>query len=253
MTAVSTLYVAWRSPRTRAIYPVGRLRQHDRSPQFEFAYIAGAQEAQPHGFQHFWNMPELDQVYLSDELFPLFSNRLMSGSRPDYSDYVARLGLQPSSAGPFDILSRSGGLRPDDKLEFFAPPLRLEQTDRLQWHFLVRGVRYMPGSEDRIKLLEPGERLRLMLDCQNEFDPLAVALRTDDHCLLGYMPMYFAADIKQLFEVHRELAVTVAKINLPPAPLHHRVLCVLEGPWPSGFQPFSTERYRPLAQAPQSA
>lgn len=249
MATVDTLYVAWRSPSSRAYYPVGRLTEKPGSPRFEFTYIAGAKNAQKQGFQPFWGLPELDDVYLSDELFPLFSNRLMPGSRPDYSDHVARLGLDSSSATRFEVLSRSGGFRPTDTLEFFAPPVREAATDAFLWHFLVRGVRYMPMAEERTQRLQLGERLLPMQDRQNEFDQQAVLLRTQDNYLLGYVPMYFVSDMAQLLQCQPALQITVHKVNLPPAPIHNRILCVMQGPWPAGYKPFSAQMFLPLANA----
>lgn len=248
MSKVDILYVAWRSPETRAIYPVGRLTYSEASPHYQFVYVAGAHEAQAHGFVPFIGMQELEQDYLSDELFPLFANRLMPGARPDYKDYVARLGLDPAHAADFDILARSAGLRQTDKIEFFAPPQRLEETGHLVWHFLVRGVRYMPMAEARAARLGVGERLRWMLDRQNEFDPLAVALRTEDNYLLGYLPFYFVEDMAQLVDKGVALSILVERVNLPPAPLHHRILCRMQGEWVDQFTPFSSPRYRSIAR-----
>lgn len=246
MSTVDTLYVAWRSPETRAIYPVGRLTLTPAAPQYEFVYIEGARSAQAHGFTPFAGLPELEQTYLSDELFPLFANRVMSGTRPDYRDYVARLGLDPGHAAALDILARSAGLRPEDKLEFFAPPQRTAETGKLVWHFLARGIRYMPMAEERVSRLQPGDRLRWMLDRQNEFDPLAVALRTEDRYLIGYVPFYFVGDMASLVQEGKDLVIRVEKVNLRPAPIHHRVLCRLEGKWADEFMPFSSRQYRPL-------
>ncbi len=49
-TPERVLYVAWRSPTSRGIYPVGRLVEGDTTPRYEFAYIKGALEAEQHGF-----------------------------------------------------------------------------------------------------------------------------------------------------------------------------------------------------------
>lgn len=247
MKPVDTLYVAWRSPETRAIYPVARLTYQPESPCYEFTYIAGALDAQMYGFNPFLGLQDLGQRYLGDELLPLFSNRLMSGSRPDYQEYVARLGLDPARTDALTLLGRSAGLRPADKIEFFAPPQQDEVSGRLVWHFLVRGVRYMPLAEERIDRLVPGERLRFMLDRQNDFDPHAIALRTDNNYLLGFMPFYFAEDMNYLVEKSHQLVILVEKVNPRPAPVHHRILCRLEGGLDQPFHPFRSPRYVPLA------
>ena len=43
---MTTLYMAWQSPRSRRWYPVGRLvRQETEPAEYEFAYLQGAEQA----------------------------------------------------------------------------------------------------------------------------------------------------------------------------------------------------------------
>ena len=82
---MSTLFIAWRSEDVAhtAWGPVGRL---DFDGQvFRFCYTRGARRL---GFRPFPKMDRLDQVYESTDLFPLFANRLLSQSRPEYEAYL---------------------------------------------------------------------------------------------------------------------------------------------------------------------
>src|SRR5437773_607881 len=89
------LFVAWRSPEpTGARWgPVGRLEHGPGG--YRFVYTRGARMLR--GFQPFPEMPRLDAVYESDELFPLFANRLLSQSRPEYHAYLTWGGFDPNN------------------------------------------------------------------------------------------------------------------------------------------------------------
>ena len=77
---MNALFVAWRPPMPNQTgwRPVGRL-EHD-GELYRFWYLQGARKA---GFQPFAGMTDLNQIYESDELFPLFANRLLSKARPE--------------------------------------------------------------------------------------------------------------------------------------------------------------------------
>jgi len=241
------LFVAWRSPERGAVHPVGRLVQRLSSPRFEFAYVNGVHEAHQSGFTPFISFPDLNRVYRSDSLFPLFQNRLIPESRPDYWDYLARLGLEPGADEPFAVIARGAVRGTTDRLEVFAPPAVDATSGTYTYFFFVRGVRHVPGSEVRIARLTRGDRLLCMLDVQNPFDRLAVALRTDDTVLIGYMPNSLREDLYELLAKGCELRVSVRKLNPSPTPVQHRILCQMEVRGVESFRPLSSERYQPLA------
>lgn len=244
----SDLFVAWQDTIGRGIYPVARLRvtEDASGPRFELRYIAGAREAQQRGgFVPFDSFPELDVVYVSRELFPFFQNRVMRPSRPDYAGYVTELGLSPATADPIALLGRSGGTRVTDRLEIYAAPQG--QAGACTWHFLLRGVRHLPpAAEERIARLEVGERLYVMRDVQNEHNPGALLLRSEDKVSLGYVPDLLVDDLARLEFTPDNPVITVARVNPPPSPVQHRLLCHLRGRWPEGLEPFASERFAPL-------
>src|SRR5437667_10297479 len=113
-----TLFLAWQHPESRAWYPVGKLT-HDGA-EYQFVYTKGAQLANAQvGFQPLRTFPSFGDIYESDQLFPLFSNRLLSRSRPDFPDFVSWLNLPETEDDPVIILARSGGRRETDQLEVF--------------------------------------------------------------------------------------------------------------------------------------
>lgn len=78
---MNALLVASRSadPSKGGWSPIGRL-EFDRGT-YRFAYTKGARTAA--GFTPFSGMEDLEQIYESNDLFPVFANRLLPKSRPE--------------------------------------------------------------------------------------------------------------------------------------------------------------------------
>ena len=244
---MKTLFVAWQDPKSREWYPVGRLTHDGR---YRFVYTAGARVSPD--FLPFGRMTDLYATYESESLFPLFTNRLLPKSRPEYADYLRWLDVnEDDPLSPLAILARSGGLRSTDSLEIFPEPERTPDG-YYEVTFVVHGLRYLPKSAiDHIEQLKPGVRLYAMLDVQNPFHSLALALRTDlPPVFIGYCPRYLCKDFQKVLEFSKpeNAKVLVRKVNAD-APPQYRVLCKFSAPWPTQFDPCKGSRYRPLAQS----
>jgi hypothetical protein len=249
---MTDLYVAWRDPENRSWFPVGRLSFNGKA--YRFVYTKGARKS-PH-FIPFGRMEDLDAVYESLELFPLFANRLLSKKRPEYHDFLQWLDVPAGQDDPLTLLARTGGIRETDTLAVFPCPER-QSDNTYSVQFFSHGLRHLSaGSAERVHNLRPGEQLYLMLDFQNSHDPWAVALRTDDPlALVGFCPRYFAQDFRLLLDRSgpKAVRVIVERVN-HDAPVQLRLLCRFTAPWPEGFRPCAEEAYEPLAQqeAPNS-
>ena len=133
------LYATWRNP-DGLIRPVGVLTRQTGlgGESYRFVYLKAAE-----GFDDFHGIPGLDDlhgVYESDRLFAVFRNRQMPRRRPDYPDYVQRLGLDVDT-DPFEVLIRSEGWRATDRLEVFGHPQRTPEGE-LSARFFARGIRH---------------------------------------------------------------------------------------------------------------
>ena len=71
---MKTLYVAWEDPEDRSWMPVGRLTVTEQGT-YRFNYTKGAEMSKR--FTPFVKLDELDAEYESDELFPIFRNRIV--------------------------------------------------------------------------------------------------------------------------------------------------------------------------------
>ena len=238
------LYVAWRDPEDRTWLPVGLLRFDGDS--YLFVYTQGAKQSPR--FSQFARMEDFTTTYKSNELFPLFANRVLSKKRPEYREFLQWLNIPEDCADVLTVLARTGGIRETDSLALFPRPERgADNTYRVQ--FFSHGIRHLSeAAVQRISGLVPKERLYLMPDLQNPHDACALALRTDNPVsLVGYCPRYFASDFLAVLESVSadETRVHVERVN-EEAPLQLRLLCSLTAPWPDNFQPCSSRLYQPL-------
>jgi len=66
----------------------------------------------------------LEQVYESNDLFPLFKNRLLKESRPDYEAYLRWSGFDTDNPpAPIVVLGVTEGIRQTDAIEVFPCPV----------------------------------------------------------------------------------------------------------------------------------
>lgn len=243
---MNTLYLAWRQPDQRW-WPVGRLSRE--GSEYVFAYTKGAMTAAQAGFRPLLSFPELDEVYVCSQPFPLFGNRLPPRSRPDYDDFVEWLDLERGESDPMVLLGRSGGRRETDMLEVFPVP-RVSATGRYESAFFIHGLRHRgPEAEAGVRRLKAGDPLILKAEPNNPEDPDALRiLTTVGGVHLGFVPRYLCGDVHalQTASAADAVAIQVRRINPPPAPAQFRVLCSLDAPWPKDFRPFSSPDFEPL-------
>jgi hypothetical protein len=238
------LYLAWRQPDLRW-WPVGRLsRPHT---EFVFQYTQGARSAQSAGFRPLLSFPEIEEIYASSKLFPLFANRLMPESRPEYSRFVEWLDLPSGERDPLILLARSGGRRETDTFEVFPEPERTAGPG-FQTTFFVHGLRHRsePAALEALRLTT-GSEVWLEPDAANPVDPDALEVTTDRGTHIGFAPRYLCRDLRLLREnAPVQAKALVRRVNLPPTPMQFRVLCTFEAPWPDGFRPFAGPDFAPI-------
>lgn len=231
--SIDRLFVTWQDPDTREVRPVGILcdRGDGARDRFEFRYLVAARR-QP--FRPFVNFPDLDRVYTSPTLFPVFRNRVMRPDRPDYASYLDELKL-PADAAPFEILSASAGIRATDSIEVFQEPT-IDVDGMASCRFLARGVRHVDGADEAIRTLRRGDRLRLVRDRSNPVDPRALVIETANGTRLGYVPAYlldFLDRVDEMGHPAEDAEITVENPN-SVGPYHLRLLCRLRTAMPPG-------------------
>ncbi len=242
---MKALFIAWQDKTTRRWAPVGRLSRENGV--YRFVYTRGAEETP--NFRPFGRMADLHKAYKSEELFPIFANRILAKNRPEYRDYLKWLGLSEAQHDALEELSRTGGLRATDSLEIFPCPEPTEGKN-YEVYFFCRGLRHLHAeNQERARQLGTSERLYLMQDLQNPHDSMALLMRTGDPItLVGYAPRYYSAEFTQLIKATApdQVKVTVEQVNID-APIQYRVLCKLVSPWPANFAPCARKEFQALA------
>jgi len=238
------LYAAWRNPEG-LIRPVGvltRLRTA-AGDSYRFVYLKAAEQFD--GFICLPGLPELHSVYESECLFPVFRNRLMPRSRPDYGHYVSELALDLDT-DPFEVLIRSEGRRATDRVEVFAHPERTPEGT-LTTLFFVRGIRHLDGAAAALDDVQPGEVLELVDQPDNRVNRRALLVSTRTGRRLGWIPDCLLDMVHHLRDVDAPVEVTAEHVNPETSPPHVRLLCRVRAPWPDGYEPLSGPEYQPMA------
>ena len=145
MKTPKTLFLAWKDPISPNWFTIGRLT-FDRNI-YQFVYTQGVKEAEEKcAFTPLLSFPRLDEVYTSTYLFPVFANRVMSRSRPDYSSFIEQLDLLNDDPSPMAILARSGGERVTDTFAVFPDPENQQLLLTFAEFLLERQMRSIPEN-----------------------------------------------------------------------------------------------------------
>lgn len=248
---MKSLFLAWQAPtdsaRSRAWFPVGRLDAETEASHYRFRYTRGALKAKEDvGFAPLLAFPDFEKDYASDELFPLFKNRVLSSKRADFQEYIEWLDLDRGHADPISILSVSGGERVTDNLEVF-PKVNADAEGNFHGRFFLHGLRHLGEKAiERAARLKVGEDLRVLVELNNPATRLAVPLLTEDYQMIGWAPRYLVDDLINCVPHAPELSAKIARINADSAPLNQRILIDYAGRAPKGTQPMSTPDFKPL-------
>ena len=243
------LFLTWQDKKSRQWFPIGQLTHDGRV--YRFVYLRGADVAkQEAGFQPVVSFPDFRKVYEADKLFPLFANRVMPASRPEYKQTIEFLSLPQDSNDPLAFLARSGGAKVTDTFEVFCYP---QQNGKGQYElkFFAHGLRYLPScSLERIANMQRGDRVYLSHAFQNPFESNAIQLCTRDNYIIGYCPSYLLDDVNKMRRhLNNDIEVCIERVNPDSAPLQFRLLCCLTFPQMKDYQPFTTLSYQPLVSA----
>ncbi|MEX2549673.1 MAG: hypothetical protein WD638_05575 [Nitriliruptoraceae bacterium] len=224
-------HVVWQDGHTRQFVKVGRLEF--TGEMFRFSYTA---DAELHaGFEPFPDFPDLRAEYTSDELFPLFASRVASSARSDYEDQLDALGLSPDEATSVELLARSWGQSPHDRLQVVPDPHRHpDGTESLR--FLASGVSHahedVPGDTpdavtERVASLRAGQELDWVDEPDNAFNTQAIRLAVDGR-RVGWVPDYLLDYVHKSRGPDVDLRVVVERANGADRPWHLRLLCRLD-------------------------
>lgn len=238
---VTELVVLWQQPTTRAMIPVGLLGYD--GVKYRFEYLQAATSAD--GFRPLLGFKDLSAHYESDELFPLFHERIMDPSRDDFDHVLEGLQLDPRTATPWEQLVFSGGGSEGDTLQ--VTPLPCADEDGWSCTALASGLRYLQIKsvrsvlgessiytaeefESTLSSLAPGDPLVVRREIGNDYNPNALLLFTLHGKLIGYLPDWLARFVAPALQEADEWEIArVARVNSPDAGWHLRLVVTVTG------------------------
>ena len=194
------------------------------------------------------------ELYAPDgKLFTLRTDKL-DLSKPFYVDLLGFTvrAYTPASEGRAFLAFNEGialtnGRRATDPYELFAEFEPSDVPGEWETRFFARSMRYLAHVAD-VEALEPGQRLFCMCDVQNPADPNAVAFRTEYNAIVGFFPAYLVDEIVPLLNAPENAVVlTVERVNRAPAPLQHRLQCLLRVRPREDFHAYRRGRYVPIS------
>jgi hypothetical protein len=241
---MKTLFLAWQAP-SRAWFPIGRLDVDREKSEFCFAYTRGAQRAKrEEGFHPLTSFPDFHERYESDELFPLFKNRVLDPHRKDFLDNLRSLDLDPAHPDPVEILAVSGGERQTDSFDVF-PKLEKGKDNRFSCRFFLHGLRHVSeAARERALVLTPEEPLQVSLELNNPATRIAIQLTTRDYHFVGWTPRYLVGDLVRAVNEYPEIKARVVRNNEVGTPLNRRILVELSGLLPPDHKLMSGQDFQ---------
>ena len=161
------LFLIWEIPNNNKWLPIAKLLYDAK--KYIFKYTIGAEWARnKENFIAFPQMTDFNKIYESEYLFPLFKNRLLPKSRPEYQKYLNWLDLDENNYSYFEELSRTGGTKATDSFRILQIPEN--KNGKYEVSFFINGIRYLTSNSiDRIDRLEKNRSLYLMRDIQKKF------------------------------------------------------------------------------------
>ena len=194
------LYLIWKCEETRRQYIVGQLT---RNGQYEFNYCEEIEEALKAGFKTLISFEDLNQIYTSKELFPVFSSRLPDRKRKDIDKILEKYGLQEYDS--YQLLKRSGAKLPIDNIQFIDPILNFEEA--FEKVFYLAGARHYLECKGKLCTKENrvtrGDEVFLQHEKENPYDSNAVCVKDVDDRVLGYVPRYYSKAILRFMGENR--------------------------------------------------
>lgn len=246
-----TVFLGWQDTvDSRAWYPVGRLSVDPAGDGYVFGYTRGAIEARERsGFAPLYDFPSFEQLYRSEDLFPLFKNRVMTPQRESFQAYLRQLDIADPNPDPLEILAVDGGYRVTDSFQVF-PKIEKKEGGAFRCRFFLHGWRHTnEAARGRIDHLRENENLYVTVELTNPATGCAVQIQSEDYQMLGWAPRYLVGDLlRAMAHAPGDYRARVVKVNPVPAPSKQRVLIELSGHLPEEHEPMASPEFQLLAR-----
>lgn len=202
------LWLIWKHPKTRRRYKIGILSYEDG--EYMFKYIdPELNDAMKVGFRYFPGFENINQKYISNELFANIETRLPNKRRADYLDILNLYNLEIDST-KLEILKATKGRLITDNYEF------VPAFDANKVEFDVAATRHCPDVAKCKNLINVNDRLLLELDLENKYDKNAIKViytKEEKKYHLGYVPRYYSKELSEILKNNIEYSAMIQSLN----------------------------------------
>jgi len=192
------IYLIWKDIESRRQYIVGQL---SKNGQFEFNYGFEVKEAIEKGFKLLISFEDINKVYKSDMLFPVFASRLPDKKRKEIDKILSKYDMDEYN--DYILLKRSGARLPIDNLEFIDPILD-DNDEEIMRKFYLAGPRHYINcdGQDCSKAIDlrENESLKLILEPDNNYDSNAIKVLNNKDVQIGHIPRYYSMEVTRLLK-----------------------------------------------------
>jgi hypothetical protein len=226
--------VTWQHPLTGRTTAVGLLTHVDSFYRFCYLRSAGAVA----GFEPFLGFPDLERRYEATALFPLFAQRVMRRSRPDFDRYLHALRLE-ADASDWSILGRSQGQREGDGIRVFPEP-EVDKAGVTTSTFFVNGLVHACAKSRESSRPWSGWLAGTACACWMSGPPpraRGTARRRAQGVALAWVPGVLLSHLDTI-RLHGAPELSVVDTNGPDVPPAYRLLVMLRGTALVGYRPF---------------
>lgn len=203
------LKIYWQEPNEHKRLHAGTLSYSNG--KYIFNYVSDYKKLEEMGFVPIMPFLDFEAEYVSNKLFPAFSCRLPDPKRKDINDILKKYNLTKYDS--FELLSRSEGRSPSDKLEF------IEEIDLSQSYtskdFFIAGVSHgeFCNHEECIKDIQClNGSISLIPEPSNPYDSNAVKVMIGSK-KLGYIPLYHSKAISTAITIGMNINCKIIETN----------------------------------------
>lgn len=202
------MWLIWKQPETRKRYKIGVLSYENNI--YTFVYVnPELNSAMSVGFNYFPGFENINDTYISNELFANIETRLPNPRRADYLEILNLYNLEKDST-KIDILKATKGRLITDNYEF------VPAFDNNKMEFDVAGTRYCVDILESKKLISIDDKLELEMDSNNKYDEYAIKVifnKNGKRYHLGYVPRYYSQQLSELLKNNIEYSAMVQSLN----------------------------------------
>ena len=212
MCTISTdvIYLTWRKDIKKERHIIGKLCRNNG--RYSFSYIQeNIKYLNENGvFLPYPAFPELNEVY-AENVLEIFGRRLLNPQRRDYEDFLTYWGANNYKNDTFALLGLTGAKLLTDNFEFIAPHTEIPASFNTDVSWLNTNSEYVVNEIRRLSNNEVEQKIKLVLDTNNEFDKKAVKVMFENE-KLGFLKSIHCENVHDAIVSGKTVKTRIANI-----------------------------------------